>query len=193
MSAPTASLPRPEAPSERARARRLHSMAVDNFQFIWRSLRRLGVPPEIADDAAQRVFEIASRRLAEIEEGHERAFLFKTAILVATEARRAAARSRDSAGDEAIATIADPGPDPEEATDRKRKRLLLDAALDQMTMDLRTVFVLFELEELATAEIAALLEIPMGTVGSRLRRAREQFQEQAKRIRARLSFRGETP
>jgi RNA polymerase sigma-70 factor, ECF subfamily len=168
-------------------------MAVDNFQFIWRSLRRLGVPPEIADDAAQRVFEIASRRLAEIEEGHERAFLFKTAILVATEARRAAARSRDSAGDEAIATIADPGPDPEEATDRKRKRLLLDAALDQMTMDLRTVFVLFELEELATAEIAALLEIPMGTVGSRLRRAREQFQEQAKRIRARLSFRGETP
>jgi len=54
-----------------------------------------------------------------------------------------------------------------------------------MEMDLRAVFVLFELEELSTAEIAATLEIPMGTVSSRLRRAREEFQAATKRYRAR--------
>jgi RNA polymerase sigma-70 factor (ECF subfamily) len=67
---------------------------------------------------------------------------------------------------------------------------LLDEVLDAMTMDLRTVFVLFELEELPTAEIARLLEIPVGTAASRLRRAREEFHVLAKRVRARLSFRG---
>jgi RNA polymerase sigma-70 factor (ECF subfamily) len=47
------------------------------------------------------------------------------------------------------------------------------------------VFVLFELEELSTAEISTTLEIPMGTVSSRLRRAREEFQVATKRYRAR--------
>jgi RNA polymerase sigma-70 factor (ECF subfamily) len=42
-------------------------------------------------------------------------------------------------------------------------------------MDLRSVFVLFEIEELSTQEIAVLLGIPTGTAASRLRRAREEF------------------
>ena len=41
--------------------------------------------------------------------------------------------------------------------------------------DLAEVFVMFELEGLSSPEIAASLEIPLGTVASRLRRAREQF------------------
>jgi DNA-directed RNA polymerase specialized sigma24 family protein len=41
----------------------------------------------------------------------------------------------------------------------------------------------FELEELEIPEIAAALEIPIGTVGSRLRRAREKFQEGLERVR----------
>ena len=67
---------------------------------------------------------------------------------------------------------------------------MLDRILEQMDLDLRAVFVLFELEELTTSEIAALLEIPTGTVASRLRRARETFEEQVTRFRARRTMRG---
>jgi RNA polymerase sigma-70 factor (ECF subfamily) len=44
-----------------------------------------------------------------------------------------------------------------------------------MDLDLRTVFILYEVEEMTMAEIATVLQIPPGTVASRLRRAREDF------------------
>jgi len=184
LEAPLVVVPRPE---------RLRAMAADNFQFIWRSLRRLGVPEPSADDAAQQVFEVASRRLDEILPGRERAFLFKTALLVATEARRRAARRREHSDAAALEEACDPGPTPEQATEWRESRALLDRVLDSMSMDLRTVFVLFELEELPVSGIARLLEIPAGTVSSRLRRAREEFHVQAKRVRARAKFRGGLP
>ena len=44
---------------------RLGRAVRENFQFIWRSLRRLGVRPDHAvDDAAQHVFEVAARKVA---------------------------------------------------------------------------------------------------------------------------------
>jgi RNA polymerase sigma-70 factor (ECF subfamily) len=54
---------------------------------------------------------------------------------------------------------------------------MLDRVLGQMEVDLRTVFVLHEFEELNMSEIAGVLEIPRGTVASRLRRARQEFRE----------------
>jgi RNA polymerase sigma-70 factor (ECF subfamily) len=45
-----------------------------------------------------------------------------------------------------------------------------------MDLDLRAVFVLDEIEEMSRAEIAHALGIPEGTVASRLRRARQDFQ-----------------
>ena len=59
-----------------------------------------------------------------------------------------------------------------------------------MPMDLRAPFVLFELEEMPTAEIAKVLELPLGTVASRLRRARDDFQKIVARMHARETFRG---
>jgi RNA polymerase sigma-70 factor (ECF subfamily) len=77
----------------------------------------------------------------------------------------------------------------DELVDRHKARLLLDSILDGMPSDLRTVFVLFELEELATHEIAELLGIPRGTAASRLRRAREDFAQRLSRVERRLGFR----
>jgi RNA polymerase sigma-70 factor (ECF subfamily) len=175
---------------ERSAGERLEVLARENFQFIWRSLRRLGVPPAGVDDAAQQVFEVASRRLADIELGRERAFLFKTALFVAAEGRRTAGRRRELFPDTVVEELADPAPTPEKAYEWARKRALLDEILLAMRLEERTVFVLFELEELTMAEIAEILEVPAGTVASRLRRAREDFHAQAKRVRARLTFEG---
>jgi RNA polymerase sigma-70 factor, ECF subfamily len=183
----------PPAASPPARGERLEALARDNFQFIWRSLRRLGVPPDAVDDAAQHVFEVAARRLSEVEAGRERAFLFKTALLVAQAARRSSARNRQLVDEDAIDACHDPRPSPEELAERRHHRVLLDEILDALPSEARPVFVLYELEELSTLEVARVLEIPIGTVASRLRRAREEFLEQAKRLRARLRFRGELP
>ena len=74
----------------------------------------------------------------------------------------------------------------EEFIDRRRAAELLEQVLDAMPSDLRVAFVLYEVEQLPVAEIASMLEIPVGTAASRLRRAREDFQERVARLRLRM-------
>ena len=143
-----------------ARAARLTAMAVENFQFIWRSLRRLGVPPEGVDDAAQQVFVVAATKVDAIDPGRERAYLYMTAVRVAADARKAAARRRELALPEAIDARADGLPGPEDALADQRDRALLDEILDALPIDLRTVFTLFELEGMSSGEIASCWDSP---------------------------------
>jgi RNA polymerase sigma-70 factor (ECF subfamily) len=182
-----------EAAQALDRHTRLAMLAREHFSFIWRSLRRLGVPEPAVDDAAQHVFEVAARRLADLQPGRERAFLFKTALFVATEARRAAARARSEAGDAELEALRDPAPSPEESIVLQESRQLLDQALAALGFDERTIFVLYEIEELSLTEIAELVAIPRGTVASRLRRARESFHTEVKRLRARRDFPRRSP
>jgi RNA polymerase sigma-70 factor (ECF subfamily) len=153
--------------------------------FVWRSLRRLGVPEAVTDDATQQVFIVAQSKLAQIGEGRERGFLFGVALNVAAHVRRSFARRRE-VGEEHALELADPKPLPDSELDERRSRALLDEVLDAMAIDVRAVFVLFELEEMSMAEIADVLAIPPGTVASRLRRAREEFHRIAQRVRARV-------
>jgi RNA polymerase sigma-70 factor (ECF subfamily) len=158
----------------------------ENFDFIWRSLRRLGLDADGADDGAQKVFMIAARRLDTIDLGSERSFLFSTALRVASEARRTIARRHEVLEDAPDAT--DPAPRADELLDTRRARQALDDVLLAMSLDLRVVFVLYELEEMTSADIASLLDIPVGTASSRLRRAREEFRAIVKRLRARRGW-----
>ena len=157
----------------------------EHADFVWRSLRRLGVPPAAAEDATQQVFLTLQARLGEVVIGKERSFLFGVAIRTAAHVRRTFARRRE-VSDAVLHELADPAPTPEAQLDGERERALLDAVLATMTPTLRMVFVMSELEELTMAEIAEVLAIPPGTVASRLRRAREEFDEAARRVRARL-------
>lgn len=176
-------------PAPRAAAdARLRAMLAEHYDFVWRLLRRLGLPSDHAEDAAQKVFFVASGRLDEIKTGSERSFLFGTALRVASEARRDASSRREDLRAEPPET-ADPAPLADELIDRSRARALLDDILDGMEEDLRVVFVLFELEGLKTGEVADLLGIPVGTVASRLRRSRETFQTMVTRLRARGAMR----
>ncbi|MBS2018333.1 MAG: sigma-70 family RNA polymerase sigma factor [Deltaproteobacteria bacterium] len=166
-----------ESPS--ARLRRLFEQ---HFDFIWRSLRRFGLNDDRADDAAQQVFLVASRKLDAIAQESERSFLFGTALRVASDIRRSAHVRREIAHAE-VGVDLDGGPRPDELLDQRRARDLLDRVLDEMELEMRTVFVLYEIEEMTTSEIASLLEIPHGTVASRLRRAREDFEARIQRVR----------
>lgn len=182
----------PEAPAQasaapamtKADAARFRTMVDANFDFIWRSLRGLGVPASSIDDAAQQVFWTASQKLATIAVGSERSFLFATARGIASNARRSQHRSRELLDDDAVASHVDRAPDPEQVAASREARRLLDRILDGLSEDLRTVFLLYELEGQTMAEIASLLDMPLGTVASRLRRAREEFQNAARRYQA---------
>ena len=174
-------------PPALGRDERLRAVVVAHFDFVWRQLRRIGVPPSDVDDAAQQVFLVAADRLDDIASGSERAFLFGTAVRVATTARRQRARERP---DNTTDSATDPTPLPDELTDQKRARELLDVLLDGLDEDVRAIFVLFELEGMKLVEIAALVGAPLGTVASRLRRAREQFDALLRRYEARTPARG---
>jgi RNA polymerase sigma-70 factor (ECF subfamily) len=162
----------------------------DHYDFIWRTLRRLGVPPGLVDDATQKVFWIATRKIQEARVEKERSFLFAIALRVAGDERRALRRRPEVADESACDAARDELPPPDELVEQRQARELLDRILERMPFELRVVFVLFELEEMSTSEIAALLEIPSGTVASRLRRAREDFEDQVARLRAGRMGRG---
>lgn len=170
---------------------RLAELLEAHFRHVWRALRRFGVPEANADDAAQEVFIIASRKLDGIEPGRERQFLHAVALRVAANARRARNARQESAESPTVERALGSLPNPEALLDRKQARELLDVVLDAMTEDLRTAFVLFELEGYSGPEVAEMLEIPLGTATSRLRRARESFRESVARIRKSLNVRGE--
>jgi RNA polymerase sigma-70 factor (ECF subfamily) len=159
---------------------RLRAIVDDHFGFVARSLRGLGVVDADVDDAAQQVFLVVARRLAEIERGREASFLFQTALRIASRSRRGRARRRE-AGDDDIEVV-DQRASPEELIDQRRARAMLDRVLEDMDDELRAVFVLYEIEEMTSPQIADLLEIPLGTVASRLRRAREDFHARARRF-----------
>jgi RNA polymerase sigma-70 factor (ECF subfamily) len=145
-------------------------------------LKSLGVPAGAVDDAAQQVFLIALRKMDRITPGSERAFLLGTAVGVAANARRGASRAKEIADADALAAGIDPHLDPEEAAIVAERRAIVERILDGMTDDLRVIFVLFELEGMTSIEIAELLGIPVGTVSSRLRRAREHFQVEVAKL-----------
>jgi RNA polymerase sigma-70 factor (ECF subfamily) len=173
-----------ETPDQAARLRRLVG---EHISFVWRSLRRFGVSEADADDASQEVFLVTSRRLDEIPEDKERAFLYSTAARVAANSRRSRKR-REAAYERYETAPMEAQATPETMTDQLRARSLLNGILETMPEELREVLVLFEIEELGIAEIAEALDIPMGTVGSRLRRGRERFKAALLRHEARQDF-----
>jgi len=168
---------------------RMAEVVREHYAYVWRLLRRLGIGEGDADDAAQRVFLTATGRLGAVEPGRERAFLYGVALNVGARTRRSLGRRREQPF-ESTDEQATLEPNGEQLLERRQARALLDRLLDEMPEDLRVVFVLFELEELSTKEIAELCEIPVGTAASRLRRARDDFEQRVARAEARRRFSG---
>jgi RNA polymerase sigma-70 factor (ECF subfamily) len=163
-----------------ARGARLAALIEEHGRFLWRNLRRLGVPEAALDDAVQQVFLVAAVRLDDINTGAEKAFLFRTAVNVAAHVRRKQTRKPERPlDDDDVQTLSDPAPSADDLLDRRRARRVLDEILDTMPEQLRVVFVLHELEELSLPQIAEYVGLPIGTATSRLRRAREEFRQLA--------------
>jgi RNA polymerase sigma-70 factor (ECF subfamily) len=163
----------------------------ENFEFVWRAARRLGVAPTALDDVVQEVFLVAHRRLPEQARSYPlRGWLYAIVVRVARAHRRKAHhRAAEVSTDPIDAVRAHPGASPDEDAARAEAIAILYAILDQLDDDKREVFVLAELEELTAPEIAAALEVNVNTVYARLRAARQSFNEAVARHQARDQWR----
>jgi len=168
----------PAATLETADEGRLGSIVSEHFDLLWRFVHRLGIAEGDVDDAVQEVIVVLARRLGQVAVGSERSFVLSTAFRVASEFRRRSRRRRE-VDDSMLAGLVSPEGDPELFLSQKRLRRRLEHVLAELPLELRAVFVLYELEELTMAEIATTLGLPPGTVASRLRRARETFERLA--------------
>jgi RNA polymerase sigma factor (sigma-70 family) len=147
------------------------------------SLRMLG-SPEAAEDVAQETFIRAYRRLETFRGGKFDSWLLTIAAnLARDELRRRGRRpqtSLDAARDDpdrADLDPADPGETPLEATERGDMRRVLQDALLELPEDWRTIVILSDVEGLAYQEIADATGLALGTVKSRLSRARGRLRD----------------
>jgi RNA polymerase sigma-70 factor, ECF subfamily len=165
----------------------------EHFDFVWRSMGRLGVDPSAVEDAAQDVFVIAHRRLAEFEgRSSVKTWLFGVALRVAHDHRRAARRKRSQgfipeADTDSIADTA--APSPLDSATRAEAVERLKAILGELDEDRRAVFILAELEQMSAPEIAEAVGANLNTVYTRLRAARRAFNEAVARHAARDAWR----
>lgn len=172
--------------SVRARPTDFETIYDGYFDFVWRSLRRLGVPEASADDATQDVFVVVHRRLADFEgRSSMRTWLFGIALRVARSHRRRTMRKGNL--DPLPADLVSTGLGPEAEVERRRAAQFLDTFLESLDEDKRAVFVLAEMEQMTAPEIEEALGVKLNTVYSRLRAARKAFESAVRRHRAKDS------
>jgi RNA polymerase sigma-70 factor (ECF subfamily) len=160
---------------------RLRRMLDTHLDLIGRTLRAFGTSETEVDDGIQQVCLVLADKLDRIEAGAERAFLFQTAHRIAYRIRRTRSRRQEVPYEEAREP--ESLVDPEKLVDERQAFDILARLIESLDEDLRQVFVLYEVEDFTMAAIAEMLGIPPGTVASRLRRAREQFEARANRLR----------
>src|SRR5690348_3762966 len=126
---------------------RVRAAMAAHYDVVSRFLRRMGVHHDAVQDAAQQVLIVFSRRIDSVDVGAERSFLLGTALRVAADFRKQAARQREIADEGALLDWAGSHADPGDALDERRARQLLDAVLGRMPEELRSVLVMCDLEE----------------------------------------------
>jgi RNA polymerase sigma-70 factor (ECF subfamily) len=164
------------------------------FSFAWRSARRLGTPDASIDDVVQEIFLVAHRQLPQFEgRSSIKTWVFGI-VLNVVRAHRRALRAKhphalrpDAAADPE--RLPDTTAGPYELATQAEAARLVERLLDALDDDKREVFVLAELEQMSAPAIARAVAIPLNTVYSRLRLARQEFAAAAARHRARDRWR----
>jgi len=137
--------------------------------------------PAAAEDVVQDAVLRALQYFASFGGGDARAWLLQIVRNTAYSALKrpvggvalSLGSSDDADGDGVGLDVPDPGPGPEAVLAERQDLAMLDAALAALPVELRECLVLCELEQLSYKEIARITQVPVGTVMSRLWRARK--------------------
>jgi RNA polymerase sigma-70 factor (ECF subfamily) len=179
---------RPAASARGARSSRSASFEAEALTYLdglYRAALRLTRVPADAEDLVQETYLRAFRAADTFEpETNLRAWLFTILHNTARNRARDRARAHVSVDSEAVDRAADTGPGaaetPETLLLRDTLAPELQAAIDDLPETFRQAVWLRDVEEFSYAEIAAMLEIPLGTVMSRISRGRRMLFERLK-------------
>lgn len=145
----------------------------DYAPFVWRVVRRMGVAEADAEDVCQEVFLVVHRRVHEFEgRSSLRSWIYGICLRCAAAHRNRAHHRREVRSDEPVEATVDGRQ--AEALDAQRALHELDRVLNRLPDKQREVYVLYELEELGMAEVAAAIGCPLQTAYSRLHAARRE-------------------
>jgi RNA polymerase sigma-70 factor (ECF subfamily) len=164
-------LDRPEFPA----------LFTEHSGYVWTALRRLGARTRDLEDLTHDVWVRVFRHLDEYDPSRPiKPWLFGFAFRVAAEDRRRLRRHPEDLVEPFDAPAAQPSP--LEQVLAREQRALAWAALETLELGRRAVFILHELDGCPIPEVAESLGIPLATAYSRLRLARENFDQTARRL-----------
>jgi RNA polymerase sigma-70 factor (ECF subfamily) len=154
------------------------------FDYVWNSLRRLGVPVRDLEDLAHDVFFRVYERLADYDVARLlRPWLFGFCFRVASDYRRRFSNRREVLNGET--ETQDTAPTALDRLVQAETMTLAQTALNGVEIERRAVFILHEIDGCTVPEIASALGLPLNTGYSRLRLAREEFHAALHRERLR--------
>ncbi len=131
------------------------------------------VARDVDDVVAETLLRLSKRRASYRGASSPRAFVFGIARLVLLEHYRAVARAREL--DFGVTSVHDLDPTPSQVVAEREEQRLLHEALRRIPIELQVVLELYYWQDVSTAEIAEIVEVPRGTVKSRLHRARKEL------------------
>jgi len=148
-----------------------------HFAFVWRAVANRGVPQAALDDVVQEVFLVVHRKLGEFE-GRSSVRTWLAGIVRRVVADHVKKRGNRPVAQEVLEDHpAEHSEQPSVQAERRAAMAVVDALLDTLTEVQREVFVLYELEQMTTREIAELTGTNENTVQTRLKAARKSFQQ----------------
>jgi RNA polymerase sigma-70 factor (ECF subfamily) len=145
----------------------------------------MGVRPPHVEDVYQEVFLVVHRRLSTFAgQCAITTWLYEICFRVAAGYRRKAHFRREELVPDwsALESLSSPAPSPERQLATARQAKQLERILDAMPLEYRVVFVMFEIEGMTSEQIAETVGAPLGTVYSRLYRARKRFARALSRL-----------
>ncbi len=141
--------------------------------------------PSMAEDVVQDAYERACKYFAAFRGGSGRAWLLQIVRNAAYSTLKVQGRrmevslssgTRSADEDGVDIDIPDPSPGPEAALAQRQDLAALDDALDALPVAWRECLILREVEALSYKDMARIMDVPVGTVMSRLSRARQALQ-----------------
>jgi RNA polymerase sigma-70 factor, ECF subfamily len=143
------------------------------------ALRMVGGPDDAAD-IAQEAFLRAWEKIRTLRDAPFKAWLFQIAANLCYDHFRRGRRFGVMPEDDQTGNVVGLGiatPDPQERVEANERNRLVRESIEALDHDMRIAIVLRDVNGMAYDEIAAVLRVPLGTVKSRIARARAQVQE----------------
>jgi RNA polymerase sigma factor (sigma-70 family) len=163
--------------NDRSRSARFESQMLPFMSEAYNLARWIMKDESDARDATQDAYVKAFRYFEPFHGDSGRAWLLRIVRNVCYDALRARDSHRNiiSLDEEMVAAVADPKPAPNVIAIREATKLRVREALEALPLENRTVIILRELDGFSYKEISEIVGVPIGTVMSRLSRARQQL------------------